>query len=69
MGAAAVALRLGRYFGNDPQFWPELQSQYGLAVVEGKLQAQESAEPDQAQAVQLVRLRLTPRAAERRPPQ
>jgi addiction module HigA family antidote len=33
---AEVALRLGRYFGNDPQFWLELQSQYDLAVVEGE---------------------------------
>lgn len=33
---AEVALRLGRYFGNNPQFWLELQSQYDLAVVEAE---------------------------------
>ena len=27
-----TALRLGRYFGNNPQFWMNLQSQYDLAV-------------------------------------
>jgi antitoxin HigA-1 len=31
---ADTALRLGRYFGNNPQFWLDLQSQYDLAVVE-----------------------------------
>jgi len=29
---AETALRLGRYFGNAPQFWMNLQSQYDLAV-------------------------------------
>jgi addiction module HigA family antidote len=29
---AETALRLGRYFGNDPQFWINLQSRYALAV-------------------------------------
>jgi addiction module HigA family antidote len=29
---AETALRLGRYFGNDPQFWVNLQAQYDLAV-------------------------------------
>ena len=29
---ADTALRLGRYFGNNPQFWMNLQSQYDLAV-------------------------------------
>lgn len=29
---ADTALRLGRYFGNNPQFWMNLQSQYELAV-------------------------------------
>jgi antitoxin HigA-1 len=33
---ADTALRLGRYFGNSPQFWLELQSQYDIAVVEGE---------------------------------
>jgi addiction module HigA family antidote len=27
-----TALRLGRYFGNSPQFWMNLQVQYDLAV-------------------------------------
>ncbi len=30
--SAETALRLGRYFGNDPQFWINLQAQYDLAV-------------------------------------
>jgi len=29
-----TALRLGRYFGNAPQFWMNLQVQYDLAVVQ-----------------------------------
>lgn len=29
-----TALRLGRYFGNSPQFWMNLQVQYELAVTE-----------------------------------
>jgi addiction module HigA family antidote len=31
---ADTAFRLGRYFGNRPQFWLDPQSQYDLAVVE-----------------------------------
>lgn len=31
---ADTAVRLGRYFGNGPQFWLDLQSQYDIAVVE-----------------------------------
>jgi antitoxin HigA-1 len=31
---ADTAVRLGRYFGNRPQFWSDLQSQYDIAVVE-----------------------------------
>jgi len=30
--SAETALRLGRYFGNDPQFWVNLQAQHDLAV-------------------------------------
>jgi antitoxin HigA-1 len=30
--SAETALRLGRYFGNDPQLWITLQAQYDLAV-------------------------------------
>ena len=29
-----TAVRLGRYFGNVPQFWLDLQSQYDIAVIE-----------------------------------
>lgn len=31
---ADTAVRLGRYFGNAPAFWLDLQSQYDVAVVE-----------------------------------
>lgn len=31
---ADTAIRLGRYFGNRPQFWLDLQTQYDIAVVE-----------------------------------
>ncbi len=31
---ADTAVRLGRYFGNNPQFWVDLQGQYDIAVVE-----------------------------------
>jgi len=31
---AHTAIRLGRYFGNSPQFWLDLQSQYDIATVE-----------------------------------
>jgi addiction module HigA family antidote len=30
------ALRLGRYFANNPQFWLDLHSQYDIAVVAGE---------------------------------
>jgi addiction module HigA family antidote len=30
---ADTAVRLGRYFGNSPQFWLDLQGQYDIAVV------------------------------------
>ncbi|MFQ5939436.1 MAG: HigA family addiction module antitoxin [Alphaproteobacteria bacterium] len=32
--SADTAVRLGRYFGNSPQFWLDLQAQYDIAVVE-----------------------------------
>ncbi len=28
-----TALRLGRYFGNEPEFWLNLQAQYDLAQI------------------------------------
>jgi len=31
---ADTAVRLGRYFGNNAQFWLDLQSQYDIGVVE-----------------------------------
>jgi addiction module HigA family antidote len=31
---AETAVRLGRYFGNSPQFWLDLQGQYEIALVE-----------------------------------
>jgi antitoxin HigA-1 len=31
---ADTALRLGRYFGNSPQFWLDLQGQFEIAVAE-----------------------------------
>ena len=31
---AETAVRLGRYFGNRAQFWLDLQSQYGIALIE-----------------------------------
>ncbi|MSP42209.1 MAG: addiction module antidote protein, HigA family [Alphaproteobacteria bacterium] len=31
---ADTAVRLGRYFGNSPQLWINLQIQYDIAVVE-----------------------------------
>jgi antitoxin HigA-1 len=34
MISADTAFPLGRYFGNCPQFWLDLQSQYDLAIVE-----------------------------------
>lgn len=39
---ADTALRLGCYFGNRPQFWLELQSQYEIARIERE-QGQEIA--------------------------
>jgi len=35
--SAETALRLARFFGNDAQFWVNLQGQYELAVAERKL--------------------------------
>jgi len=34
---AALALRLGRYFGTTPQFWINLQSEYDLGLTESKI--------------------------------
>lgn len=32
--SADTAVRLGRYFGNSPQFWLNLQGQYDIGIVE-----------------------------------
>ena len=32
--SADTAVRLGRYFGNRPKFWLDLQAQYDIALVE-----------------------------------
>lgn len=34
---ADTALRLGRYFGMEPQFWLNLQSRYELELAEGRV--------------------------------
>ena len=34
---ADTALRLARYFGNSPQFWMGLQTQYDLDITEDQL--------------------------------
>jgi len=42
--SAETALRLGRFFGNDPQFWLTLQAQYDLAVARRDVGKQVEAE-------------------------
>jgi addiction module HigA family antidote len=42
-----TALRLGQYFGNNPQFWINLQSRYDLAVAEQKIGSKISVEVQQ----------------------
>jgi addiction module HigA family antidote len=32
--SADTAVRLGRYFGNQPQFWLDLQGQFDISVVQ-----------------------------------
>ena len=34
---ADTALRLGRYFGNNPQFWIDLQGQFDIASAEREI--------------------------------
>ena len=41
---ADTALRLGRYFGNSPRFWLDLQGQYDLAIVERERGAEISSQ-------------------------
>ena len=45
---AETALRLGRYFGNDPRFWINLQAQYELAVAMREIGARVAREVQQA---------------------
>ena len=40
---ADTALRLGRYFGIDPQFWLNLQSHYDLELAEDRAAEQIAA--------------------------
>lgn len=40
---ADTALRLGRYFGIDPQFWLNLQSHYELELAEDRVAEQIAA--------------------------
>ena len=42
--SAETALRLGRYFGNDPRFWINLQAQYELALAMREVGAQVARE-------------------------
>lgn len=46
--SAETALRLGRYFGNAPQFWVNLQAQYDLAVATRAVGAKVAREVEQA---------------------
>lgn len=39
-----TALRLGRYFGNSPRFWLNLQTAYELAVAEREIGEQVASE-------------------------
>jgi antitoxin HigA-1 len=39
-----TALRLGRYFGNEPRFWLNLQTAYELAVAEREIGRRVSSE-------------------------
>jgi len=39
-----TALRLGRYFGNSPRFWANLQTAYDLAVADREIGERISAE-------------------------
>ncbi len=48
--SAETALRLGRYFRNDPQFWITLQAQYDLAIAERDRGRQIAAEEKAATA-------------------
>src|SRR5438477_2824304 len=65
---ADTAVRLGRYFGNRPQFWLDLQSQFDIALVERERGA-EIEQRETAIGVDMCagerRMRVLPRAAEK----
>ena len=42
---ADTALRLGKYFGSDPEFWSNLQSNYDLCVAAAKSEKEIEAIP------------------------
>jgi addiction module HigA family antidote len=46
--SAETALRLGRYFGNDPRFWINLQTQYELALAMREVDARVAREVETA---------------------
>ena len=46
--SAETALRLGRYFGNEAQFWVNLQAQYELAVARRDVGARVKREVEKA---------------------
>jgi antitoxin HigA-1 len=48
--SAETALRLGRFFGNSPRFWLNLQTAYELAVAEREIGERVTAEVDPAAA-------------------
>jgi len=48
--SAETALRLGRFFGNSPRFWLNLQTAYELAVAEREIGERVAAEVDPAAA-------------------
>src|SRR5713226_4023288 len=52
---ADTAVRLGRYFGNNAQFWLDLQSQYDIAVIEREKGADISRRVRPADAASLTR--------------
>ena len=41
---AELALRLGRYFGQEPRYWINLQSRYDMDITEDALSAQVTRE-------------------------
>jgi antitoxin HigA-1 len=46
--AADIALRLGRYFGNSPEFWLNLQRSYDLSIAREATSDLQNIKPVQA---------------------